>query len=97
MEPASVARIYYVSGSVQGVGYRYFAQRVSVRLGLAGYAKNLPDGRVKVYAIGTHAQLAALKQELERGPRAASVTEVAEEEAEVEEKYAHDFTVEHSS
>ncbi|MGB7023447.1 MAG: acylphosphatase [Candidatus Acidiferrales bacterium] len=91
-----MARIYYVSGTVQGVGYRYFAQRVSKRLGLAGYVKNLGDGRVEVYAIGERGPLGALKKELERGPRAASVAEVEEEEARVEEKYAHDFTVEDS-
>jgi acylphosphatase len=67
-----------------------------MRLGLAGYVKNLDDGRVEVYAIGEREQLVALKKELERGPRAASVAEVAEEETEVEEKYAHGFTIEHS-
>ena len=96
MEQARVARTYYVSGTVQGVGYRYFAQRVSIRLGLTGYAKNLSDGRVEVYVIGEEEQLVTLKKELQRGPRAASVVEVAEEEAEVEEKYAQDFTIEHS-
>jgi len=94
---AKAARMYYVSGTVQGVGYRYFAQTAALRLGMAGYVKNLGDGRVEVYAVGSAAQLLALKQELERGPRAASVDEVMEEEAGVEEKYARDFTVEHSA
>jgi len=58
--------------------------------------KNLGDGRVEVYAIGEQEQFVALKKELQRGPRAASVTEVAEQEAEVEEKYAHGFTTERS-
>jgi acylphosphatase len=96
LAPARIARTYYVSGTVQGVGYRYFAQKISMRLGLVGYVKNLGDGRVEVYAIGEREQLVALKKELERGPRAASVAEVAEEETEVEEKYAHGFTIEHS-
>lgn len=96
MEQARIARTYYVSGTVQGVGYRYFAQRVSIRLGLAGYVKNLGDGRVEVYAIGERDQLLALKKELQRGPRAASVAEVAEQEAEVEEKYTRGFAIEHS-
>ena len=78
------------------MGYRYFAQRVSIRLGLAGYVKNLGDGRVEVYAIGEREQLVALKKELQRGPRAASVAEVAEQEAEVEEKYTRGFAIEHS-
>lgn len=51
---------------------------------------------MEVYVIGEQDQLAALKKELERGPRAASVAEVAEEEAEVEEKYTQGFTIEHS-
>ena len=85
-----------MSGTVQGVGYRYFAQRISIRLGLFGYVKNLGDGRVEVYAIGEQEQLVALKKELERGPRAASVAEVAEEEAGGEEKYARAFTIENS-
>lgn len=67
-----------------------------MRLGLTGYVKNLGDGRVEVYAIGEQTQLVALKKELERGPRAASVAEVVEEEAEMEEKYEHGFTVENS-
>ena len=97
MAEAKVARMYYVSGTVQGVGYRYFAQRAALRLGMTGYVKNLGDGRVEVYAIGTMVQLVTLKQDLERGPRAASVDEVMEEEAGVEEKYAQDFTVEHNA
>ena len=91
------AKLYYVSGNVQGVGYRYFAQRVAVRLELPGYVKNLGDGRVEVYVIGTQAQLLALKQELQRGPGAATVTEVTEEEAAMEEKYMHDFSIEHNT
>ncbi len=89
------ARRYYVAGMVQGVGFRYFAQRVAGRLGVAGYAKNLPDGRVEVYAVGTGEQLRALRGELERGPRMASVSEVAEEEAEVLTLRSGGFSIEH--
>jgi acylphosphatase len=94
---AKVAKLFYVAGIVQGVGYRYFAQRVSVRIGLAGYVRNLRDGRVEVYAIGSAPQLASLRRELERGPHGASVTEVFDEEAAVEEKYAHDFSIQHDA
>ena len=80
---------------VQGVGYRFFAQRVAERLGLAGYVKNLRDGRVEVYAIGTTDQLHSLRAELERGPRAASVSTVAEEEAAVALPYSNGFGIEH--
>ena len=94
---ARVAKLYYILGRVQGVGYRYFAQRVAVRLELVGYAKNLRDSRVEVYAIGTLAKLAEFRRELERGPRAAEVTEVIEENAGVEERYDSGFSIEHDS
>jgi len=80
---------------VQGVGYRYFALRVAQRLGVAGYAKNLRDGRVEVYAIGAPPSLAALRAELERGPDAAMVSEVSEEEAPLEREFAGGFSIEH--
>jgi len=89
------ARRYYVSGMVQGVGYRYFAQRAAGRLGLAGYVKNLRDGRVEVYAVGLAEALAALRGELERGPGGAVVSGVSEETATLDPQFAHNFSIEH--
>lgn len=89
------AKRYYVSGIVQGVGYRYFAQRAASRLGLAGYAKNLRDGRVEVYAAGTAKSLGALRAELERGPSGAVVSGVAEEVVPLDPEFAHGFSIEH--
>ena len=43
-----VARRYLVSGRVQGVGFRYFAEAAARREGLHGWVRNLPDGRVEV-------------------------------------------------
>jgi acylphosphatase len=80
---------------VQGVGYRYFAQRAARRLGLAGYVKNLRDGRVEVYATGAPASLESLRAELERGPRSGSVSGVAEEDAPFEPDYSKEFSVEY--
>jgi acylphosphatase len=87
------AKRYYVSGMVQGVGYRFFAERAAGRLGMAGYAKNLRDGRVEVYAVGAAAALAALRAELERGPAAAMVDGVTEEEAAVDPKFSRGFSI----
>src|SRR6202007_1245154 len=81
MHETQVARRYFVSGMVQGVGYRYFARQLAQRLGIAGYVKNLRDGRVEVYAIGPASVLASIRTELERGPNGASVAGVTEEEA----------------
>ncbi len=88
------AKRFYVTGMVQGVGFRFFAQHAAERLGLAGYVRNLRDGRVEVYAIGRPEQLHTLRAELERGPRAASISGVAEEEAEVLPRYAGRFSIE---
>lgn len=94
MKDQSVARRFYVSGTVQGVGYRYFVQRVATGLGVNGYAKNLRDGRVEVYAIGQEKHLADLRRQLGRGPVSASVSDVSEEDAAVVTKYEHGFSIE---
>jgi len=94
MHETQFARRYYVSGMVQGVGYRYFARQLAQRLGIAGYVKNLRDGRVEVYVIGSASVLASLRAELERGPNGSSVAAVTEEEAPVDPKFAARFTVE---
>ncbi|HEV8385826.1 MAG TPA: acylphosphatase [Candidatus Acidoferrales bacterium] len=90
-----LAKRFVVSGLVQGVGYRFFAQRVADRLGVAGYVKNLHDGRVEVYAIGTAEQLRSLRAELARGPRAAEVSGVSDEDEPVRAQYAGGFGIEH--
>ncbi len=41
----------FISGRVQGVGFRYFTFKLAKELGVKGYVKNLPDGRVYVYAV----------------------------------------------
>jgi acylphosphatase len=69
---------------VQGVGYRYFAQRAASELGLTGYARNLDDGRVEVYAAGPAEKLAQLAPLLHRGPRWAEVRGVEEQDAAVQ-------------
>lgn len=91
------AKRYYVSGMVQGVGYRYFAQRAAKRLGVTGYVRNLRDGRVEVYAIGDAGALTRLHAELERGPGLAQVSGVTEEEATFEPEMAREFSVEYDA
>jgi acylphosphatase len=79
---------------VQGVGFRYFAQRAARTLGAAGYARNMQDGRVEVYAIGTEPILAALRAQLERGPYSAKVSHVTEESAEIDPRFTEGFSIE---
>jgi len=92
-----VAKRFYVSGGVQGVGYRFFAQRAASTLGVRGYVKNLFDGRVEVYAIAPTEILALLREQLKRGPRFASVDEVSEVEAEMLPQYSDEFVIEHET
>jgi acylphosphatase len=71
----------YVSGRVQGVFFRAAAQEKARELGLTGYARNLEDGRVEVYACGTREQLDALKAWLHEGSHQADVSTVECESA----------------
>ena len=66
----------WVSGRVQGVWYRAFAQEKARELGISGYAKNLPDGRVEVLACGSDNALEKLRQWLRQGPSHAKVDHV---------------------
>lgn len=66
----------YVSGRVQGVYFRGFTQKVATRLGLAGYAQNLPDGRVMVIAQGKRSLISELLDNLGIGPELSSVESI---------------------
>jgi acylphosphatase len=71
---------------VQGVGFRYFVEHSANALGIRGWVRNVDDGSVEVYAVGTPAQLSELAGLLWKGPRWAEVRGVEETEAPVEER-----------
>lgn len=66
-----------VAGRVQGVWYRSSARARAVQLGLAGYARNLSDGRVEVLACGDPSVLALFREWLWQGPPGAQVSTVS--------------------
>jgi acylphosphatase len=72
---------FLISGLVQGVGFRWFVARHARSLGLIGYARNLPDGRVEVVVSGPEEALPALEQLLRSGPANAQVDRVDSEPA----------------
>ena len=72
-----VAAEIIVSGMVQGVGYRFFTQRVAEELNLSGWVRNLPDGRVQAEVEGPRSRVEELLARLRAGPRLSSVTDVA--------------------
>jgi acylphosphatase len=78
---------YIIKGRVQGVGYRYFTNTVANRIGVYGYVKNLFNGNVEVYAIGTEEQLINLKSALNKGPSFGSVDEITEEKMPIDDRY----------
>jgi len=82
-----MTRRFLVSGRVQGVGYRYFARKEAMRLGLVGYAGNMADGRVEVVANGEARALAEFEAVLGRGPLVADVTNVVSEPVQVTESF----------
>ena len=72
--PPGTRRVHlFVSGRVQGVGFRAFTQREARRLKLTGFVRNLADGRVEAVVEGPQKSVAALLAKLQRGPRAARV------------------------
>ncbi|HYS06290.1 MAG TPA: acylphosphatase [Candidatus Dormibacteraeota bacterium] len=72
---------FLVSGIVQGVGYRFFTARAARSLGIHGYVRNLPDGRVEVVAAGTEDALREFQEVLRRGPAGALVDNAAASES----------------
>jgi acylphosphatase len=87
---AKAAKRWYISGRVQGVGFRWFVEQHANRIGLRGWVRNEDDGRVHVYAIGAPEQLNQLAALLHQGPRLAVVRGVEEQEAPVQQLSSFD-------
>jgi acylphosphatase len=75
-QTSMIGRRCYVSGRVQGVYYRASARQRALDLGVTGYARNLPDGRVEAFVCGDESAVAEMIRWLHVGPPAASVTRV---------------------
>lgn len=84
----------YVNGRVQGVGYRYFAQRNARSLGLVGQVRNLGDGRVEAIAEGSEETLSQYIAILQKGPSFGHVTSVDVEWSPATGRYS-DFVIAH--
>jgi acylphosphatase len=63
-----IARHYLISGRVQGVGFRYFAERAAREAVVTGWVRNLADGSVEVHANGNPAQMELFESKLRVGP-----------------------------
>jgi acylphosphatase len=75
--PEHSARLHaIVHGAVQGVGFRFFARREALALGLRGYTRNLSNGTVEVVAEGELVELRSYLQRLQHGPAESEVQRV---------------------
>ena len=83
-----VARKFTIRGDVQGVGYRFFAQRAAARHQVVGYVRNMPDGTVESLAEGPAKSVEDFKHDLATGPRFAHVEQVEELNVEPSGKYS---------
>lgn len=63
----------FAGGRVQGVAYRFYAEKCADRLGIVGWARNLPDGRVEVLAEGSADHVETFLDQLRAGPSLARV------------------------
>ncbi len=75
----------HISGLVQGVCYRISAKMKAIELGLAGFTKNLPDGRVEIIVTGENENLEKFINWCERGPSMAKVSEVRQQQVKCSE------------
>lgn len=66
----------FVSGFVQGVGYRAFVRKNAEELGLTGWVKNLPDGRVEAVLQGKKETIEHMIKRCRKGPFLAEVADV---------------------
>jgi acylphosphatase len=78
-----LAKRFLVSGRVQGVFYRSYTVDYAIDLGIIGFVKNLPDGRVEIFAQGNPEKIELFKAKLEEGSPASIVTSVDETEEKV--------------
>ena len=65
-----------ISGRVQGVGYRMWAERTAAALGLRGWVRNRLDGSVELLVTGEADAMAKMIEACRQGPRAAIVTDM---------------------
>ena len=76
-----IARRAVIRGRVQGVGFRYFAERTARDAGVRGWVRNRPDGSVETFAEGSEEAVRLYLDRLREGPRLGKVSAIEEEES----------------
>lgn len=87
----------YITGRVQGVGFRFFTYQQAQKQNLTGYVENLPDGRVKIILCGEETALNTFKHWLENdGIRSAKIEQIDCTSISPDDIYT-DFQIHHAS
>lgn len=76
IESPRIAKRFVISGRVQGVGFRYFVCQQAGALNLAGWVRNLPDGRVEAFVEGPSSEIDSVEQRLREGPSGSHVEDL---------------------
>ena len=79
-----IARRAIVSGRVQGVGFRFFAERAARRTGVCGWVRNLPDGSVETVVEGEEPAVMRYLDEIRKGPLGGRVSDIRVEDRDPE-------------
>jgi len=87
---ADIAGRWFISGRVQGVGFRWFVLRQAERFDIRGWTRNVADGRVEVLAAGRHADLLKFQEAISEGPLLSRVDNV--EKVDIPHELVHDKT-----
>jgi len=82
----------FISGYVQGVGYRWYVQRLAKRINVYGFVRNLRDGRVEALVEGKDELVEQFLQNLKEGSFKDQLEEIKKSEEEYQEEYS-DFTI----
>ena len=82
-----------VLGRVQGVGFRYFTQRMARQHAVTGWVRNLPDGSVEIEAVGAPDAMELFLRAVQEGPAFSHVERVEMEKGEVDEKMFSTFEI----
>lgn len=80
---------FFVAGNVQGVGFRAAVKKQALSRGIAGYVKNLPDGRVEICAQGEADHIEAFLKSIDRKPGLGSIQSIEERPAEIKTVYSN--------
>ena len=77
----------FFAGSVQGVGFRYTTERIARHFEVTGYVRNLPDGRVELFAEGEEQTLKDFLTALREGPMKENIRDLEVEWGEAKVQY----------